>query len=148
MARFIRLSQCGTLKECRCGRSPISKMSDNEDAPPSLWNSEVLRVKHSVGEPIPEFSQAPEKGTKVPSSVRRQDAGDVLPHQPSGAEAVSQPKIFERELTALITHSFSESRNAEGLTWGSSDEKIDSCIRVGLDGGEVAMKRDVWVVVA
>jgi len=44
-------------------------MSDNEDATTSLWDSEVLSVEHSVGEPIPEFSQRPEEGTKVPSSV-------------------------------------------------------------------------------
>jgi hypothetical protein len=61
--------QAVALKKNRCGRAPISKMSDNEDATAALWNSVVLSVKHSVGEPIPEFDQAPENGTKVPSSV-------------------------------------------------------------------------------
>jgi hypothetical protein len=62
--------QALALKKNRCGASPISKASDNEHAAASLGHSEVLSVKHSVGEPIPEFDQAPENGTKVPSSVR------------------------------------------------------------------------------
>jgi len=43
-------------------------MSDNEDATASLRDSEVLSVEHSVGEPIPEFSQRPEEGAKIPSA--------------------------------------------------------------------------------
>jgi hypothetical protein len=57
------------LKKNRCGRSPVSKVSDNEHTTASLGHSKVLSVKHSVGEPIPEFDQAPEYGTKVPSSI-------------------------------------------------------------------------------
>jgi hypothetical protein len=59
--------QARLLKKYRRGRSPVSKMSDNEDATPSLGNSEVLSVKNSVGPPIPEFDQPSEYGTKVPS---------------------------------------------------------------------------------
>jgi hypothetical protein len=61
--------QAVALKKYRCGTSPVSSTSDNEDATAALWNSEELSVKHSVSEPIPEFNQAPENGTKVPSSV-------------------------------------------------------------------------------
>jgi hypothetical protein len=57
------------LKKNRCGTSPVSKISDNEHTTAALGHSKVLSVKHSVGEPIPEFAQAPEYGTKVPSSV-------------------------------------------------------------------------------
>jgi hypothetical protein len=57
------------LKKYRCGTSPASKTSDNEHATPALWNSAVLSVKNAVGEPIPEFAQEPEEGTKIPSSV-------------------------------------------------------------------------------
>jgi|SRR5690606_34311720 len=57
------------LKKNRCGTSPVSKISDNEHTTAPLWNSEVLSVKNSVGEPIPEFAQHPEEGSKVPSSV-------------------------------------------------------------------------------
>jgi hypothetical protein len=62
--------QAVALKKYRCGTAPVSKMSDNEDTPPPLRNSKELSVKHSVSEPIPEFDQAPEYGTKVPSSIR------------------------------------------------------------------------------
>jgi hypothetical protein len=58
------------LKKNRCGTSPVSKVSDNEHTAAALGHSEVLSVKNSVGEPIPEFDQAPENGTKVPSSSR------------------------------------------------------------------------------
>jgi hypothetical protein len=90
-------------------------MSDKEHTPPSLRDSpakpvhsHVLSVKHSVGEPIPEFAQAPEYGTKIPSSVRRQDAGDVLPDQPTGAQALSQEKIFERQVATVVCQSASK----------------------------------------
>jgi len=62
--------QAVLLKKNRCGTSPISKISDNEDATAALWNSKVLSVKHPVGEPIAEFDHPSEDGTKVPSSVR------------------------------------------------------------------------------
>jgi hypothetical protein len=61
--------QAFALKKYRCGRSPVSKMSDNEHTPASLWHSEMLSVKNAVGEPIPAFRQAAEEGAKRPSSV-------------------------------------------------------------------------------
>jgi hypothetical protein len=61
--------QAVALKKYRGGRTPVSKISDNEDATAALGNSNVLSVKHSVPEPIPEFDQAPEDGTKIPSFV-------------------------------------------------------------------------------
>jgi hypothetical protein len=57
------------LKKNRCGTSPVSKVSDNEHTAAALGHSKELSVKHSVGPPIPEFAQAPEYGTKVPSFV-------------------------------------------------------------------------------
>ena len=59
-----------TLKKYRRGTTPVSKMSNKEDTTASLGYSEVLSVKNSVGEPIPEFCQGPEDGTKVPSISR------------------------------------------------------------------------------
>jgi hypothetical protein len=47
--------QAVVLKKNRCGTSPVSKISDNEDATAPLWYSGVLSVNNSVGEPIPEF---------------------------------------------------------------------------------------------
>jgi hypothetical protein len=57
-------------------------MSDNEDAAPSLGYSEKLSVQDSPRDPIPEFDQYAEEGSKRPSVVNRQDTGDVLPHHP------------------------------------------------------------------
>src|SRR5690606_21163623 len=62
--------QAVALKKNRCGTSPVSKVSDNEHTAASLGHSEVLSVKNPVGEPIPEFCQHPEEGSKIPSSVR------------------------------------------------------------------------------
>jgi len=62
--------QAVLLKKYRCGTSPVSKTSDNEHASAALWNSEILSVKNSVGEPIPDFPQRPEEDTKIFSSVR------------------------------------------------------------------------------
>jgi hypothetical protein len=45
-------------------------MSDNEHTLAPLGQVEVLSVKASVGDAIPEFDQRPDKGTKVPSSER------------------------------------------------------------------------------
>jgi len=90
-------------------------MSDNEHTPASLRDSpskpvhsHVLSVQHSVGEPIPEFDQAPEEGTKVPSVSRRQDAGDVFPKNPGGAISLSDAKIDEREVAARVSKSTPE----------------------------------------
>jgi len=58
------------LKKNRCGRSPVSKISDNKHATPSLGHSEVLSVKNPVCEPIPEFPHPSKEGGKVESSVR------------------------------------------------------------------------------
>jgi hypothetical protein len=95
-------------------------MSDNEHTPSSLRdspakpvNSDELSVKNSVGEPIPEFRQPSEEGSKIFSFVRRQDAGDVLPNHPSGPKAIKHAKIDERQVATRIRHSFSEPSDAE-----------------------------------
>jgi hypothetical protein len=100
-------------------------MRDNEDSTTALGYSEVLSVQHSVGEPIPEFDQRPEEGTKVPASSRRQDTGDVFPDNPTGLEFVSQPKKGESEVAPRVGKSFAESGNGEGLARCASDQKVD-----------------------
>jgi hypothetical protein len=44
-------------------------MSDKEDATAALWNSSVLSVTNAIGEPIPDFPQRPDEGSKRPSSI-------------------------------------------------------------------------------
>jgi hypothetical protein len=57
------------LKKNRCGTAPVSKVSDNEHTAAALGHSEVLSVKDSVSDAIPELDHAPDNGTEVPSSV-------------------------------------------------------------------------------
>jgi hypothetical protein len=113
------------LKKYRCGTSPVSKISDNEDATASLWNSEVLSVKNSVGEPIPEFPQPSEEAAKIPPFSQGQDAGDVLPDHPAGAQSISNCKEDEGQVATRVSHAFSETSDGEGLAGGSSDQKVD-----------------------
>jgi hypothetical protein len=63
-------AQARLLKKYRCGTSPVSKISDNEDATAALGDSEVLSVQHSVCETVPELAQRPEEGTKIPPTSR------------------------------------------------------------------------------
>jgi hypothetical protein len=100
-------------------------MRDNEDSTATLRDSEVLSVQHSVGEPIPEFSKRPEKGTKVPPSVATEDTRHIFPDNPSGLEAISQSKKDEGEVAACVFKSLAEASDGEGLTGGSSDQKVD-----------------------
>ena len=62
-----------------------SRMPNNEDTAATLGDSEVARVENAVRDPIPEVCQTPEEGTKIPSSSRRQDTGDIFPDDPPGA---------------------------------------------------------------
>jgi hypothetical protein len=100
-------------------------MSDNEDATPSLGNSEILSVQNSIAPPIPEFPQPSKEGSKVPSAVARQDAGDVLPNAPAGAILVKNSKIDEHEVASRIIEAASEPCDAEALAGGSSSEKVN-----------------------
>lgn len=74
MPRFPSLrsipAQAVGLKKYRGGRSSVSKMSDKEDTPAALGNSEELSVQDSVGKMIPAFSQRLGKGTEVDPAVR------------------------------------------------------------------------------
>ena len=139
--------QAVALKKNRCGTSPVSKISDNEHAAAALWNSEVLSVQNSVGEPIPEFAQRPEDGTKVPSAVRGQDTRDVFPDDPARPFAVSKSHELKGQVATVVVQSASEASNAEGLAGGASNEKVDLAILVPFDGGEVAVQRHAGIVV-
>jgi len=137
--------QAFALKKYRCGRSPVSKISDNEDATAPLWNSEMLSVKNSVGEPIPAVGQPSEEGSKSPSFVNGQHAGHVLPKKPAGAKAASKFNEFEREVTTASSQARSESCDTEVLAGGSSDKSIWSRGN-SFDFREVAIVGNVQVV--
>jgi len=54
-------AQASGLKKNRCGTGPVSKTSDNEHTLASLGHTEVLSVKHPVGDTIPELPQSGEE---------------------------------------------------------------------------------------
>jgi hypothetical protein len=121
-------AQAFALKKYRRGSLPASKMSDNEDAAAALGHSEELSVQNSVRDPIPEFDQRPEHGSKCPSRVNRQDAGDVFPDDPAGAQALSQSEKLQREVATRVIQSEPLAGAGEWLTRSASDAKINgSC---------------------
>jgi hypothetical protein len=113
------------LKKNRCGTSPIAKTSDNEHTAAALCHSKVLSVQHSVCEPIPEFCHRPEEGTKVPSTIATEDTRYVFPDKPFGLKSVKYSAIDKGKVSTGVFKSFSESSNAEGLTGGSSNKKVN-----------------------
>gem|GEM_PF-5846851 len=139
--------QAVALKKYRCGSSPVSKTSDNEHTTASLGYSKELSVKNSVGEPIPEFAQHPEEGSKILTLVARQDTGDVLPYQPLGAVLCSNGTKGKHEVATRVIQSLSKSCDAEGLAGGSSAKKVNCDIRPFLVFGHIAPVGRVGVVV-
>jgi hypothetical protein len=104
----------------------MSMTSDNEHAAPSLGDSEVSTVQHSVGEPIPEFSQRPEEGAKVSPSIGRQDAGHVFPDEPRWTTLAKDFSESEGKLATRVSHAFAFSVNAKTLARRSADDEVDA----------------------
>jgi hypothetical protein len=98
-------AQAFALKKYRSGSLPVSKMSDNEDSAATLGHSEELSVQNSICDPVPEFSHRPEHGSKRPSGVDRQNAGDVFPDEPSRSKASSKPEKCQREVATRVIQS-------------------------------------------
>jgi hypothetical protein len=118
-------AQAFALKKYRCGTPPVSKMSDNEDTTASLGHSEELSVQHSPGTAIPEFRQRPEDCAKIPSTVRRQDAGDVFPDNPPRPQSASKAGKLDGQLATRILQAASSSGDGEGLARRPSDENVN-----------------------
>jgi len=138
-------AQARALKKYRGWTSPVTKTRDNEHALPALGQSEILSVQNSVGEPIPEFDQAPEDGTKVPSGSRRQDSRDVLPRQPLGPCSLSKAKKLEGQVATAICQPSSESGDAETLAGRTADKKVNwfaGWVIANSDRGEIAKVRN------
>jgi len=120
-------------------------MSDNKDAAAPLGYSEIFSIQNSVGDPIPAFDQHPEEGSEGSSPVNRQHAGDVLPHQPCGPQAISKSSKLDSEVATRIIQSRSSACDGEGLARCSSGQKVDCSHIVGSYSGEVTCVDDVAV---
>ena len=118
-------AQALALKKYRDGRLPVSSTSDNEDATAALGHSEELSVQNPVRDPIPEFHQRAEHGSKRPPSVNRQDTGDVFPDEPPGSNSRSKPEILQREVATRIIQSEPLSGDGERLTGCASNENVN-----------------------
>jgi hypothetical protein len=130
-------AQAFPLKKYRRGTSPVSKMSDNEDATAALGHSEELSVQDPPGATIPEFRQLFEDRAKVPSAVRGQNSGNVFPDDPTGPKAASKPAKFEGQAATRVTQAASSSGDAKALTGGPSGQNVD-CRSICFDASEVA----------
>jgi hypothetical protein len=75
------------------------------------------------------------------------NAGDVLPDHPAGAFAISKAEKFEGQVATVVAQAASEAGDAEGLAGGSANKKVNCPIIICSDGGEVAMERDLRVMV-
>jgi hypothetical protein len=102
-------AQAFALKKYRCCTSPVSKMSDNEDATASLGHSEELSVQHSPGGTIPEFRQRPDDGAKVPPAIRGQYAGDVFPDDPPRPQSASKAAKLDGQVATRVIQAASSS---------------------------------------
>jgi hypothetical protein len=139
-------AQAVALKKYRRGTTPVSKMSDNEDATAPLGHSEELSVQHSPGATVPEVRQRPENGTKVPPAVRRQDTGHVFPDDPSGPQSASKSAKLDGQVATRIIQPASSTSNGKRLAWSSSGENVD-CAGASTDPPEVAKVLNVRVMV-
>jgi hypothetical protein len=93
----------------------VSRTSDNEDTTASLWNSEVLSVKHppdcgaltadtqSCGSPPvlghgwPDPSKSPQHGGEILTSVGAESTGYVFPDNPLGIAFLSNAALVPEQ---------------------------------------------------
>jgi hypothetical protein len=98
-----------------------SRTCDNEHATAALWDSEVLSVKHApncdpfgsdtdacvapstLGNSWGVSGESSKHGCEVFSFVAGESASNIFPHQPRGAEFVSDSALFVEEATSLST---------------------------------------------
>tara|TARA_R110000744_G_scaffold252013_4_gene367809 strand:+ start:89 stop:523 length:435 start_codon:yes stop_codon:yes gene_type:complete len=107
------------------GSGDSSKMSDNEQASPSLRHSEVSRVKSSPCDAIPEFNKAGNDGKEVTASVAGQEPRYILSDNPLGAALSNDPVHLPPESATVANQAAALSCNAVILAWEASADKID-----------------------
>tara|TARA_R110000823_G_scaffold260453_1_gene381333 strand:+ start:107 stop:421 length:315 start_codon:yes stop_codon:yes gene_type:complete len=90
-----------------------------------LGDSEILSIENAVGDPIPALAQRPEDGAKVFSAVTAEYPWHILPNDPTGSEVESNLTESEGQVATVIAQSTSEAGNAERLTGGASDKKVN-----------------------
>jgi hypothetical protein len=126
-----------------------SRTSDNEHATASLWDSEVLSVKHApdgdtlrtdtdaAGPPSVDGNsrfvsgESSEDGGKVSASIAGESSSDILPNHPRGPEFISDSALLVEQSTSLSTQSSTLSSHGKVLTWTPSHDEVGKSCPVG-----------------
>ncbi|KIL98258.1 hypothetical protein CCC_01319 [Paramagnetospirillum magnetotacticum MS-1] len=155
------------LRKYRDGIGPVSRTCHNEHTAAALGQAEILGVedaprdcargsKHntSVRPLSPWWEQrtifAGQSTQKTSEGVVAggQDAGDVLPNNPSWVDGIGEFHEFESKVAALIAQRLAQARHRERLTGCAAHQHVDlapPCLTV--DGGHVAQIGNMRVVV-
>jgi hypothetical protein len=86
-------------------------MSDKEDSTATLGYSETGSVQNPPADPIPAFAQRPDNGSHIPSSVNREQPGDVFKDKPSGMKFFQQTHNFAEQTGAFTGQALSSACN-------------------------------------
>ena len=102
----------------------VSRISDKEHTTSSLgdgvWKStcsDVLSIKDSPGDAIPDFNKGFKEISEGTSTIScpgsGKDSRDIFPDDPTGADSRSKAAKFEGQVATVIIQSLSESGDAE-----------------------------------
>src|SRR5208282_5622888 len=105
--------------------SPVSKISDHEDAGTALQEPEMSRVENPVGEPIPAVSHFPEDGSKDPSAFNRQHTRDVFPDEPLRFFVSEDFDVFKGKVSSLVFEALPAPRQGKCLARGPAHQQVD-----------------------
>jgi len=89
------------LKKYLSDTSPVSMTSNNIDSLARLGDSEVLAVKDTPSNSIPEFGQRSNNDLEVSSSVGREETLNVLDENNSGQSFPNEPSKVIKEARLL-----------------------------------------------
>jgi hypothetical protein len=107
-------------------------MSNNEDSTASLGDSEVLSIKHSPCDTIPELSQRCEYDSEIASRVGGKETRDVFDDEGFGFGFAEESFDLPEEFAAFAFKACSSSCDAEVLAGKSSCNDpcgwVKSCI--------------------
>jgi hypothetical protein len=104
------LATLGVTQNLPCGSGVASKMSDHEDALPSLGAAEVSCVHHPVRPPIPDVFQTPDDGGHVPSpsidavlpsTWAGEEADRIFDDHPAGLGVIDETEVLSDESLEL-----------------------------------------------
>jgi len=84
-----------------------------------------LAVDNTEGPPIPAVFHRCEQGSKIPSTVRRQQTGDVFEEEKFWPKRVNNSKGDEGQISAGIGKPKSLSGNTPTLTRTSEDDEVN-----------------------